>query len=352
MTIWIDICHTPQYNFYKQFILRASRQGDTVLVTVLDRGRTPRIIRSELSGVQGVTVEVIGTHRMNRLSAIYEANILRLWQLRKWAKQHSIDLVLSNCMAAMIIGKWLGIPRYSFDDDPQTLDFLPKKWCSLQSNYCLYDDPVTAAAGGSVQVLRCLKEWAYLCPNVFQADENALAPYGLQPKEYIFVREVTVGTVNYTGQAPEAVRNVQHLFPKNKRVLFSLEEKNRRQEYPADWIMLQEPVHDIHSLIYYSAGLVSSGDSMAREAALLGVPAYYLGVRHTMPANKAAHQVANLQNTQTMPFEQWVDSLNNTDITTQQEQQHNLREQINHTFIDINAYMANLIDQHRKQSTQ
>ena len=66
----------------------------------------------------------------------------------------------------------------------------------------------------------------------------------------------------------------------------------------------QEPIEDIHSLIYYAAGLVSSGDSMAREAALLGVPSYYLGIRYSMPANAAASKVASLQNQKTMAFEE------------------------------------------------
>ena len=342
MTIWIDICHTPQYNFYKQFILRASQDGHTVLLTVLDRGKTPTIVRSEMRDTRGVEVYVIGRHRMTKWSAIWDANILRLWQLWRWTRGRQIDLVLRNCMAAMIIGKRLGVRRYSFDDDPETIDFLPKKWCSLESNYCLYDDTKTAQAGGSVQVLHCLKEWSYLSPRVFEPHVEALQVYGLQPKEYVFVREVTVGTVNYAGQSSGAVLSVCDQLPKNKKVLFSLEEKERRGFYPKDWIMLQEPVKDIHSLIYFSAGLVSSGDSMAREAALLGVPAYYLGVRHTMPANRAAHTVADLQNEESMAFEQWVKTLPDN-ITEAEEKQQRLREKIDHEFIDINQYMIDLL---------
>jgi predicted glycosyltransferase len=43
--------------------------------------------------------------------------------------------------------------------------------------------------------------------------------------------------------------------------------------------MLTEPVRDIHSLIYFSRFLISSGDSMAREACVMGVPAFYCGGR-------------------------------------------------------------------------
>jgi hypothetical protein len=122
--------------------------------------------------------------------------------------------------------------------------------------------------------------------------------------------------------------------------------KKRRDEYPADWILLQEPIEDIHSLIYYSAGLVSSGDSMAREAALLGVPSYYLGIRYSMPANAAASKVASLQNQKTMPFEEWIGSLP-TDPEECAEKQDALRKHIDGEFIDINGYMLALVENNK-----
>lgn len=350
MNIWIDICHTPQYNFYKNFILRQASVGNTIYVTILDRGKTPQIIQHEIGDISGIELFVVGKHRMKKWSAIFEANFLRLLKLLRWTKGRHIDIVFSNCMAAMIIGRIIGIPRYSFDDDPDTIDFTPKKWCSLESNYCLYEDVKTAAVGGTIHVLRCLKEWAYLAPNVFKHDIGALTEYGVKPKQYLFLREVSVGTVNYAGQASGAVlgivpeiQKMQALHPELK-VLLSLEEKHRRMEYPADWILLQEPVKDIHSLIYYSAGLISSGDSMAREAALLGVPSYYLGIRYDMPANAAAAKVAQLQNQKTQSVADWLHDTLSVDIQTAEEKQQHLRNHINTTFIDINAYMLSLVE--------
>ena len=188
-----------------------------------------------------------------------------------------------------------------------------------------------------------LKEWAYLNPRTFVPKVEVLEKYGVKPKEYMFLREVTVGTINYTGQASGAILGIKEMIPAGMKVLFSLEEKKRRGEYPADWIMLQEPIEDIHSLIYYSAGLVSSGDSMAREAALLGVPLYYLGIRYSMPANAAASKVASLQNQRTMGFEEWIGSLP-TDPKECAKKQDALRKHIDSEFIDINAYMLSLIE--------
>ena len=217
---------------------------------------------------------------------------------------------------------------------------------ATQSHMLIYEDTTNGKILPKDKVMPCLKEWAYLNPRTFVPKVEVLEKYGVKPKEYMFLREVSVGTINYAGQASGAILGIKDMIPTGMRVLFSLEEKKRRDEYPADWILLQEPIEDIHSLIYYSAGLVSSGDSMAREAALLGVPSYYLGIRYSMPANAAASKVASLQNRQTLPFEEWIKEIGDAGTTAEQrtEQQDALRAKIDEAFIDINAYMLKLVE--------
>ena len=43
MNILVDIGHTPQLNFYKQLIEQLAIRGHHVYVTVLKRGRLPKI---------------------------------------------------------------------------------------------------------------------------------------------------------------------------------------------------------------------------------------------------------------------------------------------------------------------
>ena len=50
MNIWIDICHIPQYNFYRPLMMDLAKRGHEVYVTVLGRGRTPQIMQHELAG--------------------------------------------------------------------------------------------------------------------------------------------------------------------------------------------------------------------------------------------------------------------------------------------------------------
>lgn len=343
MNVWIDICHTPQYNFYKNFILKLADEGNNVMITVLDRGKTPVIIKRELQYISNVSIDVIGKHRLNKLSAVLEANIYRLVKLFKWASNRKIDIGFSNAYPLSCVCWFKKIPCYTFDDDPQTIDYKPKIWFSNLSHYCLYEVPKEYKLSSKVKVLKALKEWSYLSPSVFKADIKALDEYNLKPKTFIFLREVSVGTVNYTGQASGAILNVKDLLPKDKKVIFSLEDKSKRDMYPSDWILLQEPVKDIHSLIFYSAALVSSGDSMAREAALLGVPSYYLGIRHSMPANIAASKVAGLKNEVSMPFERWIESLESKTTEELIEKQQETIKNIDNTFTDINEYIWGLL---------
>lgn len=346
MNIWFDICHTPQFNFFKPVMKALVEKGHRIYVTVLDRGKTPKIIQHELSGWQNVMVDVVGQHRMTKWSAIVEANLLRDWQLMRWIRGKKIDIGFSNGMQLAMVCGLKGIPNYSFDDDPQTADRKWKEKWNTVCNFCVYEDEAIKAPS---HVLRCTKEWAYLNPRTFVPKVEVLERYGVKPKEYMFLREVSVGTINYTGQESGAILGIKDMIPKGMKVLLSLEEKKRRSEYPEDWILLQEPIEDIHSLIYYAAGLVSSGDSMAREAALLGVPAYYLGIRYTMPANAAASKVAGLQNRKTQPFEEWISSLT-ADVKSAEGKQQALREHIDAEFIDINQYMMNLIEKNNKNN--
>jgi len=356
MNIWFDFGHIPQYNFYRSLILQLAKQKHHVYLTVLGRGKMPIIIQHEMHNVTNVQVDIVGCHRMKKWSALVEANFLRVIFLIQWAKGKSIDVAFSNIYQSAIVGWLLHFPSYSFGDDFRGIDTLLKKHFSTCSHYCVYEVPVEMVAPKGHSILRCLKEWAYLAPKVFTPNPVTLTKYDLRPKQYLFLREVSVGTINYADQAPQAILAVKDIIEQLKtasgqtlKILFSLEEKHRLAEYPEDWILLQEPVEDIHSLMYYAAGLVSSGDSMAREAALLGVPSYYLGTRHSMPANMAAAKVARLHNELTMPFAEWLGTLQGSPEELEKRQEE-LRKKINNDFIDINEYMMRLVEKHNCKS--
>lgn len=134
-SVWFDICHTPQYNFYKNFIIRLAEEGHIVYLTVLDRGKMPLIVRKELAAYPAIKIYVIGRHRLAKWSAIVDANLIRIVKLFLWSLDKRIDIAYSNAFLSSVIGRVRGFHSYTFDDDPQTFDFRPKIWFSKISHY-------------------------------------------------------------------------------------------------------------------------------------------------------------------------------------------------------------------------
>ncbi len=108
------------------------------------------------------------------------------------------------------------------------------------------------------------------------------------------MREVSHKSFNYYNQQDGIISSFAGNINAGTKVILSLEDKSYAGRYPAHWSILQEPVEDIHSLIYYSRLVISSGDSMAREGAMLGVPSIYCGTRK-MKANELLMAAGLLQ---------------------------------------------------------
>ncbi|MFP4290195.1 MAG: DUF354 domain-containing protein [Cyclobacteriaceae bacterium] len=275
----VDIAHPAHVNFFKKALRTLRAEGHEVIITGLRRGKLPRILENEMSEYP---IYYVGKHEGTKYSIIVDANLRKMFNLLYLVNKHRIDFGLS--VGSFTLGtalKLRGKPNIQFDDDPErTMNVLLEKLTCTR----LYFPPVIES-NGKVGHMKALKEWAYLSPRYFEPDPSVLQPYGIAPGEYIFVREVSSGSLNYLNQASNTVASFADKFPKGYKVLLSLEDKQYHDVYPEDWILLQEPLPDIHSLLYYSRMIVSSGDSMAREGALLGVPSIYAGIRE-MKANQ------------------------------------------------------------------
>ena len=170
---------------------------------------------------------------------------------------------------------------------------------------------------------------------------DVLKKYNLIPHKYIFVREVSTKTINYLGQESNKLHVISNLIPSDHSVVLSLEDKSKIYLYPQNWILLQEPVEDIHSLIYYSRLLISSGDSMAREGAILGITSIYTGDRE-MAANSFLIKMGILNNCS-------IDEINSLlkgifELNTDFSRQENIRSELTKRFDDLTLFMFNLIN--------
>jgi uncharacterized protein len=275
----VDIRHPAHLNFFRPAILQLQSEGWKVELIAIDRGRVVKITQKEFPGFK---IYTIGKHRGTKMSIIWEANIFRFIKMFFFLLTHRYNIGVS--VSSFIMGaaaKIVGMPNLQFYDDPEY-----KKHVILQrltSTRTYY--PRFRNFDKSIETFNALKEWAYLSPTYFQPNEAVLKEYNLEKGNYIFVREVINTSLNYEEQSANIILTFANQFPKGYKVVLSLEDKSMKAAYPSDWILLNEPVSDIHSLIYYSKIAIASGDSMAREAAMLGVPSIYCGIRE-MSANR------------------------------------------------------------------
>lgn len=276
--ILIDIKHPAQLNLFKGLAIDLKKENWEVTICYLQRGKIPKIIEKEFQGFHTIPV---GSSKGTKWSIIWDGNIKRTLTFLKLILKHKYNICIAASSVPLALACFLlRIPILQFYDDPER-KMLTKVNAFLSTK--LYF-PFIVNKTKKIETFNCLKEWSYLSPNRMQSNTAILQQYNLIEHEYIFVREVSNKSFNYYGQEDGIVCSLSSQIDNSVKVVLSLEDKTIKDKFPKNWILLEEPVADIHSLIYYSKLVVSSGDSMAREGAMLGVPSIYCGFRE-MKAN-------------------------------------------------------------------
>ncbi|MBO9200508.1 MULTISPECIES: DUF354 domain-containing protein [Niastella] len=338
MKILFDIKHPAQLNLFKGLTNELRQENWEVTICYLQRGKLPNIIKSEYPNFQLIPV---GSSHGTRWSILWNGNIKRTLFFLDLIKKGKYNIcVAASSIPLALACKIAGIPIIQFYDDPERKQ-VNQINASLSSQ--LFFPPIVKK-NHKISVFNCLKEWSYLSPNRFHPAEKIPDKYGLTPHDYIFVREVSNKSFNYYNQQDGIIGGFAGKINPNKKVVLSLEDKSYKSRYPKHWIILQEPVEDIHSLIYYSRMVISSGDSMAREGAMLGVPSVYCGIRK-MKANDMLKQLGMLEH---LPAESALPFINKAlEKKFNAEKQTRIRNKLLNQWDDMTAFMKEQINRYK-----
>lgn len=278
MNLLFDLLHPADVNLFKNSVYKLKEEGATVFLAYRERGALERIARSEFPAFE---IARLGTHRKRLAGKIFSI-LQREIMAYRFLRKNKIGVLVCQGLACGIACKLLGVKIIHYDDDKEyLLTFLLGKWFS-DIDIVPYFMKVT---GNKFHRYKGYKELAYLHPDYFSPVEYSLTFYGLTPFNYIFIREISNISVNYKNRKEILTEIINYLNTKGIKVLLSIEDKSLIPEFDNKCIILKEPVINLFSLIYYSRFLISSGDTMAREASLLGTPCIYTGGR-VMNANK------------------------------------------------------------------
>jgi predicted glycosyltransferase len=338
MKILFDIKHPAQLNLFKGLSNELRQENWDVTICYLQRGKLPNIIKREYAGFKTIPV---GSSKGTRWSILWDGNVKRTLAFLDLIKREQYNIcVAASSIPLALAGKIAGIPVIQFYDDPERRRI---NYINARLSTQLFFPPIVQK-DHKISVFNCLKEWSYLSPERFHPNDRILSQYGLAPHEYIFVREVSNKSFNYYNQQDGIISCFANKISSKAKVVLSLEDKSYADRYPADWIILQEPVEDIHSLIYFSNMVISSGDSMAREGAMLGVPAVYCGTRK-MKANELLMESGSLKH---LPADSALDFINKTIANKfDQEKQTSFRNQLLEQWDDMTAFMKEQINRYK-----
>ncbi len=333
--ILFDVYHLPQWNFLRSSI--HSVEAEERIVCCVDRSKLVSIIRKELNG--GTFIH-FGSYRNNFgfLSMVFLIIIPRTLWLIYILRKLKVTYVISANYQSNLAARFWGIPNIVFNDDPRKGVIQIARFAAN----------VTYLTKGlkypGTRELNCLKEWAYLAPKYFSPDRGVLTSMGLSPFGYIMLREVSTETTNYSQQKAGMLITAE--VPEGVTVILSLENKKMRAQVPIGWTILEEPVNDIHSLMFFARGFASTGDSMAREAAELGAPSFYSGIRD-MGANKVLIDMGLMEQATAEEAIARLCSLKPiTDVQAEVNRRQEIRERIAREWDDVNE----LIQSHLKET--
>lgn len=340
MKILIDLVHLPNVNFFKFIIKLLQDAGHTVILTTQRRGRLPKVVAKEFPNMPFYN---FGRHRGTFYSLLIEANFWRLIRMIGIIIKHRPDISLSVVSFPLEIGMWMfRKPNIQVSDDPERrFDMKIHKVFATRVFF-----PHIIKPHSIFETFYALKEWAYLSPDYFTPNKAALQKYNVTEKGYIFVREVSTGSINYMAQQEGSILSISKQLKGNFKVLLSLEDKQNRDLYPKDWHILEEPVEDIHSLLYYSKAVLSSGDSMAREGAMLGVPGVYCGVRE-MKANDILIEKNMLFKVPLHEVANFISGIDDGTVTVQDQTE--FRTKLKNEWVDVNQFLIKILEEYKSR---
>lgn len=325
--------HITDYNLFRNATHELLKHNIDVFIFVLRRGRLPKIAKQEVDS--RIHVIPISSWKHTMIGKIFVTHLLSFISTLFYAIKHKPKVSLSpgnfpNDLSALITGAKV----LQFSDDIElsfslflesfvaTEKYVPADWHKRKKT--MIYKPYT-------------KQGAYLSKKYFSPSKSVLNEYNLKEKGYIFVREVTTKSANYRNQKEFLISTISKRFPKDYQVVMSLEDKSVRHLYPDNWIILQEPVSDINSLMYYSAALVSSGDSVAREGAVLGVPSLYCGIRD-MLVNQELIKLGALKKVDVNSVPEELEKI--TMMPDPIAYQETMRDKVNDIYIEITDFMV------------
>ena len=271
MKILIDVGHPAHVHLFASMAHILESKGNSVLFTIRDRA-----LIADLLDANGFKYIIASTPRYGKIGQATEL-LEHDYKVLKAALKFKPDFLLGTSPSITHVSRLVKGKSIVFCEDDADYMF-PFVYLS----YPFADSIVTPAVLRDKKTKKYLTykgyhELAYLHPNRFTPDPSILNELGVKKGEDFFVLRLVAFKAHHdmgqVGLSKESQIKLVNTLSKHGKVFITNE-----GEIPQELQGYQIPIapHRIHHALYYAQMLVSDGQTMTVEAAVLGTPAIRL----------------------------------------------------------------------------
>jgi predicted glycosyltransferase len=271
MRVLIDIVHPAHVHFFRHLIGELRSGGHHVAIVARDKDVTLDLLDG--FGLDHLTVGVAGR---NSMPAMGRELIGRVRALRRIGRDFGADVVLTRNPAGVQAARLLRVPGV-FDTDDGAAAGVHWKAAVPFATHITMPDGLTDDHRGRRIGYPSYKALAYLHPNRFTPDPTVRDELGVAPGERFFIVRLVAMKAshdrNESGMPGDLRSRVIERLSRLGQVFVSTE-----AGAPTDGVArpLGIAPHRMHDAIAASSLLVGDSQTMAAEAAMLGVPSVRL----------------------------------------------------------------------------
>lgn len=270
MNILIQLSHPAHYHLYKNSVQKLMVDGNKVLFVIKSKDILEQLLQN--AGLPYVNINQ-HAHRGSKFGILWDM-FVREWRMTRLCRKHKIDLLTGSTPEVAHVGWWLRKYRVNVGEDDAAIVpafgkiAAPFIQCLVTPNSCNNGkmEPKSVHYPG-------FQKLAYLHPSRFVASSEVVRTYGIDPeKPYFLIRFAKLNAHHDNGvsgiSTEIAQRLVDILSPHGKIYITS----ERELEPQFEKYRLQINPLDIHHVMAFATLYIGDSQSMAVEAAMLGVP--------------------------------------------------------------------------------
>lgn len=268
MRILIDIGHPAHVHLFRHFYHEMRHRGHDLTVTVKEIPSAQRLL-----GLYDIPFITLGSKSDSLVKKAFRQLLYNLRMLRL-VRREKTDIGIGSSVTIAHVSRFSGMKSIMMDDDDDAVEPLMTAFGHPFTDLVVSPDSLKGRRKKKETAFYPgYHELAYLHPSRFTPDPGVLADAGLSANECYFVLRFNAFRAHHDkgamGISQEQKLQLVRFLEGYGRVIITTE-KDSPTEFARNMISVSP--EKIHSLIYYSTMFIGDSQTMASEAAVMGVP--------------------------------------------------------------------------------